>query len=156
MRVIYAYLSSDAYTEKRANEVRDVMASMTGADAVASYVNSHMSPFLASSDIKLLIAKNNLDERYFGEIRDAAFSLEIGETSEVITLNTGSENGFVIMYRVDKSGEHLAAKRTDVINVYLENEFGKILLEHKNGFAGGFRAESLLSQIDHATICAKQ
>ena len=157
VRVIYAYLSSDAYTENRANEVRDVMASKTGADAVANYVISHTTTLVAS-DVKfgLLIAKNNLDDRYFGEIRDAAFSLEIGKTSEVITLNTGSENGFVIMYRVDKSGEHLAAKRTDVINVYLENEFGKILLEHKNGFVGGFRAESLLSQIDHATICAKQ
>ena len=155
VRVIYAYLSSDAYTEKRANEVRDVMASMTGADAVASYVNSHTSPFLASSDIKLLIAKNNLDERYFGEIRDAAFSLGLYETSEVITLNTGSENGFVIMYRVDKSSEHFDKKHDDVINVYLENEFGKILAREKAAFIDGFVKSSAFSTIDHANIATK-
>lgn len=156
VRVIYAFLSSDAYTYERACEVRDTIASKTSDDAVASYVVGHTTA-LSSQDVKfgLLIGRNSLDERYFGEITDAAFELKMSETSSVFELKTGSENGYVIMYRTDKASDFFEERYDSVIDTYLENEFGKILNAEKHGFIKGARLENLLSELDYTNIAPK-
>ncbi len=153
VRVIYAFLSKDAYTRKRAEEVRDVIASKDGDDAVASYVIGHTTTLIAS-DVKfgLLIAKNNLDARYFSEITESAFSLSMRETSPVFELNTGSEDGYVILYRTDKSDSYFENKYQNIIEVYIENEFGKILIDAKTDFINGAVETRYLSEINHSQI----
>jgi hypothetical protein len=153
VHVMYAFLSSDAYTLERANEVRDTIAKKENANDVASYIIGHTTSLVAS-DVKfgLLIAKNNLDLRYFGEIVDAAFSLSVGETSPVHVLNTGSENGFVITYRIDKSDDFLKEKYQNAVDVYLQNEFGKILESAKDEFFNTREAKTNINEFDFSKM----
>jgi len=99
-----------------------------------------------------VIGKYNLEKSYYGDMTDAAFSLEIGEVSEPISIVSDLEDSYYVIYKSLKSDEHFEENYDNIKYVYLMNCVGKITHD-----AGVTLKESLvysdfLKNIDHASI----
>ena len=81
-----------------------------------------------SAEIKsgYVIGRYNLDRSYFGEMTDAAFSLEEGQVSNPIEIVTDVEDSYYVLYRTYKSEEHFESEYNSVLYVYLTNYVGEI------------------------------
>ena len=155
VRVIYAFLSSDAYNEERAKEIRNEIAEKTNDEAVQNYIIGHTT--LGASDVKngMLISEYNLDSRYYGEIVKGAFALSLFETSPVFKFNSYNENGYVIMYKTAKDEEFYRNNYNDIVYIYLNNEIGKILEQTKTALIESASATTYLTSIERDSILVK-
>ena len=133
VRVLRHYIQAGlqgSYTEAYANTVRGYIeyAAESGEEAVANTImaNGTLSAF---SEVKngYVMGKYNLDRAYFGEMTDVAFSLEIGEVSPVIRVSDITNDGYYILYRAEKSEEHLEECFAEICYVYLKNKVGQTL-----------------------------
>ena len=151
-RVIRAFFSSEAFTKKRVEEIRNTIASKSNETEVANYIIQYT--LTGGEDIKNgeLIGRYSLDGRYYGEITDAAFSLSIGETSEVITLMTQNEEGYTVIYRSFKSDEHFEKCYQSIAMVYTENEIGKLLYDAQTALIESAEYKDFLKTLDRASI----
>ncbi len=151
VRVLRAFLPKDYISATRAEEIRDTVATKNGEDEVGNYM---ISVTLEAADLKngLLIAKHNLNRSYYGEMTDAAFALSSFETSEVIEINTGTDSGYVILYRTVKSDEYFENCLEDIINAYVQNEIGKILDMAAEEFFKAVAATEYLEGLDRSSI----
>lgn len=152
VRVIRAYFSKDAFTEKRVGEIRDSIAAKESHNDVANYIIQYS--LTSGEDIKNgeIIGKYSLDDRYYGDITEAAFALGIGETSEVITLLTENEEGYAVIYRTDKNDEHFEKCYSSISMVYAENEIGKLLFNAQNALIESAEYKDVLKSLDRASI----
>ena len=86
-----------------------------------------------------VIGKYNLERSYYGDMTDAAFSLEEGEVSEPIEVVSDVENAYYVVYRTYKSEEHFEANFDSIKYVYLMNYVGELTyntsLELKNSIS---------------------
>lgn len=152
VRVIYAYLSSVAYKPERVEQIRDAIAAKSDEDAVISYIIQYTT--LGASDIKagMLIAKYNLDPRYYAEITDGAFELSLYETSEVYEFKNGSNDAYIILYRTDKDLDYFEKNYDKIVSVYLNNEIGKIIDETKLELIKSVSYTEYLNSLDRSEI----
>ena len=79
----------------------------------------------------MLIAKYNLDPRFYGEITNGAFELSLFETSEVYEFKNGSSDAYMILYRTTKNQEYYDNNYDKIVSVYINNEIGKVINETK-------------------------
>lgn len=151
VRVIRAFLPMEYYSESLAQQIRDTIASKSSDEEVGNYI---ISVTLSASDIKdgMLIATNNLDRSIYGELTDAAFKLKNFETSEVIPVITGDNDGYMILYRTLKTEDYFNNFYTEVVNVYLENEIGKIIDSHTSGIIPCICESDFLKTLDRSSI----
>jgi hypothetical protein len=131
-RVYNVYLPSDAFTEARAKEIRDTMASMSGDDSVAWYI-MNFSTATDVGDLAELVGRYSSDTFYFGEVTDAAFTLSEGECSEPILTRTDELDGYTIVYRCEKTDEFFEIYEEYVRAVYVQNEIGRIFEKTARG-----------------------
>ena len=73
----------------------------------------------------MVIGKYSLDPAYYADLTAAAFSLRVGDTSEVIEVITGASNGYYILYRAEKSEEHFEKCYEEIEASYILNLIGK-------------------------------
>ena len=152
VRVLRAFLPTEGFTKERAEEIRNSIATKDGESAVATYmINFTLS---GGADVKNgeLIGLYSLDDRYYGEITDAAFALKNGETSAPIYLNTENEVGYSIVYKAAKSDAHYESCYNDVKAVYIQNEIGRLLNNTETALIAGLSFTSSGKAIDHASI----
>lgn len=133
VRILRHYIQEGiqgAATEQYAEAVRGYIlnAALEGDEAVANEImgNSNLADITEADNI---IAWYNLDRAYFGEMTDAAFSLSLGEVSEVIRIRDGHADGYYILYRAEKSEEHFNDRYSSICYVYLRNRIGTALEE---------------------------
>ena len=127
VRVLRAFLPGEAFTEQRATEIRNNIASKTTEAQVANYMIQYT--LSGGRDVKdgELIGLYSLDSRYYGELTEKAFGLNVGETSELITLNSETEVGYTVIYKVEKNAEHFESCYDKIKEVYIQNEIGRML-----------------------------
>lgn len=155
VRVLRAFLPSEAFTKERANEIRGAIAAKEGESAVANYMIGYT--LSGGQDIKNgeIIGIRSLDARYYNELTDAAFSLEIGETSELISLNTEIEVGYVIIYRAQKSDAHYESCYDDIAAVYVQNEIGNLIHNTEQSLIASAAFTKAGKEINHSIISMK-
>ena len=154
VRVLRAFLPDKYYTAARAEEIRLTLIEKAkiSEDAVAAYIIQHTTT--GATDIKNgdVIAEHSLDREYYSELIDAAFSTEMHGVSEVIKIVTGSEDGYLIIYRAEKNSLHFDNCYDDIATVYAHNEIGKIIDTTCTQMAEIINATDALVKIDRATI----
>ena len=142
------FMTFTAQGSVKAQALRDTIASLPTADAVSTYMLGHTMANEADAKHGLIIGKYSLDSSIYAHITDAAFALEVGETSAPIEGIYGDERGHFILYRAEKNADNLAENRERVASYYVENEIGKKLATVKEALAesAGFTAfyESLV------------
>ena len=151
-RVIRAFLSKDAFTEDRAQEIRDTIASKTSERDVVNYVINFSISGATDISNGELIGRYSLDSLYYSEITDSVFSLSEGETGEVIRLITDVSDGYTIIYRAEVSEEHFERCYDDAVSVYLLNEVGKILSDASEKMKDSVSYSDALIVLDRSTV----
>lgn len=136
-----------SFDYNRAVEIRNTLASKPSAEAAGIYV----AGFTGNPSSEVL-GKHSYDRFYWSKYTDAAFSLEIGNTSQVITLKTDDFEGFAIIYRVAASEEYFDENYEQIANEYLRNEYGKILVTVSDGMVKNLKYTSTLNNLDRSRI----
>ena len=106
----------------------------------------------ANVDNGEVFGRLSLDRVYYGELLDAAFALEYYDVSKVITINTDMESGYSILYKLSKSSQHLNDCYDDIVEVYKQNEIGKMLETCADKMKSAAVASNFLNGLDRASI----
>lgn len=154
VRILRAFLPEKYFSETRANEIRQTLAEKAklGEDAVAVYIIQNTTT--GATDIKNgdIVAKHSLDREFYAELIDTAFSTEMHCVSDVINIVTGSENGYLILYRAEKNSLHFEECYDDVAAVYVQNEIGKIIDTAAVSMLDAITSTTALEGIDRSEI----
>ena len=100
----------------------------------------------------MVIGKYGLDPAYYAELTEAAFSLSIGDTSDVIEIITGSNNGYYIIYRVDKSDAHFDKCYDEIEASYILNLIGKDVFNAAESLKGNVARTDAFNDLNRAEI----
>ena len=130
VKVLEAFLSTTTPTDKlintieRAKKLRDGIAQQSDEYDVGTYMIANT---LSAEGLRdgMVIGKYSLDPAYYADLTAAAFSLRVGDTSEVIEVITGASNGYYILYRAEKSEEHFDKCYEEIEASYILNLIGK-------------------------------
>ena len=128
--MLEAFLSTTTPTDKlintieRAKKLRDGIAQQSDEYDVGTYMIANT---LSAEGLRdgMVIGKYSLDPAYYADLTAAAFSLRVGDTSEVIEVITGASNGYYILYRAEKSDEHFEKCYEEIEASYILNLIGK-------------------------------
>lgn len=155
VRVLSLFLSTTtaSFTRERAEEIRARLEALAPNDGnVFAYMIQHST--LSESDLRsgTLIGRYSLDETYYGELTREALDLAVGEVSPVIEVVTGYNDGYFILYRIEKSEEHFEESYDDVRSAYVEAEIGKMLSDRAEALRAGLSTTEAFSALVHADI----
>lgn len=154
VRVIRAFLPKEYFSAERAENIRAEIAEKAkkGETDVANYIIGQTTT--GSTDIKNgeIIAEHNLDKQYYSELIKCAFELDAFEVSEVIQINTGYEDAYIILYKTVKSNTHYTECYDNIANAYVQNEIGKIIDTAAISIEENLKATDALSSLDRSAI----
>ena len=153
VRVYQLYLSKNktSFTLESATTLRDKIASQPNEDmVVATMIGS--STYGDNIKDGAVIGKYNLDEFYYKDLTDAAFSLAYYETSPVVEIASAVDEGFFILYRTAKTNEHFEACYDSIAEVYVEDVLGKMINDRADALLANLSKTDDYDSIVHAEI----
>ena len=157
VRVLEAFFSTTTETDKvintpeRINRLRDGVSQQSNEWDVGTYMISNT---LSGEGLRdgVVIGKYSLDPAYYAALTDAAFSLSVGETSEVVEIITGMSNGYYILYRAEKNDEHFEKCYEDVEASYILNLIGGDVSGAANSLKASMTTSSAFTSLVRADI----
>jgi hypothetical protein len=102
-----------------------------------------------------VIGKYNLDSAFYSDVTESAFSLAVGQAGDVLEVNTGNDSYYYILYRVEKSDDHLSKKADSVREVYIANAIGELIAKDKETLLSSVQITNNYNQIVHSDISMK-
>ena len=157
VRVLEAFLSTTTATDKlintpeRAERLRDGVAQQSDEWDAGTYMIANT---LSGEGLRdgMVIGRYSLDPAYYSDLTEAAFSLGIGETSEVIEIVTGLSNGYYILYRAGKTEEHFEKCYEEIEASYILNLIGSDVSAAAEALKGSITKTGVLENLDRASI----
>ena len=157
VRVLQMYLPTNTEvdrsinTPERVEKLRNDIADLYGEYSVGTYMISNS---LATEELRdgFFIGKWSLDPMYYEELTASAFALEKGETSAVIEVNTGSSNGYFILYCCAKSDDNFNSCYDAIEDTYVQNRMGKSIDDIKVELVKSATPTSVLVNLDRSTV----
>ena len=150
-RVISVYLQANAFTKERAEHIRAEIATKSSASEVSSYAIQYTTSSYEDVMDGVVVGRYGSNDAY-DTYTAAAFSLNSGDVSELIEINTGYDHGYYILYGIDKSETHFDKQYDLIKDSYVSNESGKKL----NAPVGALKESAVLApayyEIVHAAI----
>ena len=145
----------------RANKLRDKLTDAANSkdtleEKETAVFNAIISSGLYSNTAEIkngyVIGKYNLERSYYGDMTDAALSLEIGEVSDPIDVVSNIENSYYIVYRTYKSEEHFEADYENIKYIFLMNYVGKISHGVAEELKSSISYTDVLNSLNHSEI----
>lgn len=153
VRVYQLYLSKNktSFTLESASALRDRIAEKDSESAV---VATMIGSSTYGDNIKdgTVIGKHNLDEFYYADLTNAAFSLGYFETSAVIEIESAVDEGFFILYRTTKTNEHFEKCYDSIAEIYVEDVIGKMINDRSDALLANLSKTESYLKLDHANI----
>ena len=131
-RYLTLYLPAENFSYERACEISDTLASQSDEDAVFAKMVNYSSLNLETLRSGQLITKYNLDPLTYTALTEAALSLSRGEVSAPVALYNSQNNGYIILYKADKSADHLNENYDQIVEEYVNHKSGEALTEIYN------------------------
>lgn len=157
VRVLRTYISEEMDTdpEARAERAREAIldAAERGESAVRDeMINQGSTTTVPELENGFVIGKHNLSSFYYSDLTDAAMSLDVGEVSEVVSIHDGELLKYYIVYRAEKSEEHLEDNYAQIAYIYVRNTIGSRYNEVKEAMKGGVQYTDYLKSLDRSGI----
>ena len=149
VRVIQVYLQEG--TRHDPEEVRNNIAVMSTVTDVSNYAIGFTTSSFEDVFDGVTIGRHALNSSYYSELTEAAFALQSGETSKVISVS-GGNGGYYILYGLDKSDSHFEKRYESIRISYFNNEIGRLLDEASDSLVNGSSKSQSYSEIVHAEI----
>ena len=143
-RVLVATFDSRKIKESRAKEIRDAIASKKTTQEVQNYIMGFTTTVESDGMDGVIIGRYSLDASYYGEYIEAAFELDLFETSSVIKISTIDSEEYHILYCVEKSNEYYETHKDEIAFVYVNHRIGEIL--------AGVKGELIEKRTDYDTL----
>ncbi len=152
VKLIYFCKNVEYTTEQKIVELRNKMANATRSQMINMIIGASSAGGPSEVERGMVIGKYSLDNYYFGELTEIAFSMSYGDLSNVITLFDGNDDYYYVIYCDQKSSTHFETNYADVAYSYVSNEIGKIKESAKNGLENGCSYTYAYSSIVHSEI----
>lgn len=157
VRVLEAFLSTSdevsatVNTPEKAEKIRSLLLAATTEKEAGTVIISNT---LATESVRngLIIARHNLDPMYYEKLTETAFSLGRLMPSEVMTVNTGYDKGYMIIIPVDKTEENFKNCYDDITYEYLQNTIGSYIYEAKQTLTESAVVSDFLNSLDRASV----
>ncbi len=157
VRVLEAFLSTGTEidrlinTPERAKRLRDGISQQSNEYDVGTYMISNT---LSAEGLRdgTIIGKYSLDPAYYEDLTAAAFSLSVGDTSEVIEVITGASNGYYILYRTEKSDENFEKCYEQIEASYVLNLIGKDVFNTADALKASISRTDAFTSLVHYEI----
>ncbi len=99
-----------------------------------------------------VIGKNALDSFFYSDYIDTAFSLEIGQMSDIIVIENSDADGYYILYRLEKDEEHLERCYEAIESSYVDDVIGMKLGQACEAFDASAKFTEEYESIIHSDI----
>lgn len=146
-KIMIAFFDSAYFTKTLAQEKRDKIASKNTDKEVSDYIGS-----LNGNPTVEVIGTRTYDKFYYSEFTEAAFSLSVGQTSELIMLNTDSFDGYVVIYRLNAAEDDFNKDYESIKTAFLYDRFGKIVDATAKNITSSFSPTDTLKQLDRSKV----
>lgn len=151
VRVIQIYLQAVAFSESRAEAIRNEIAIQSSATDVANYAIQYTTSSYVDIFDGTVIGRNTVNEEYV-EYVEAAFALESGDTSALIRFSDGDDDGYYILYGLEKDEQYFKNHYDDVKEAYLYHMVAAPYAETRAALAESVSLSMGYYQINHSTI----
>ena len=151
-RYLSLYLPANSFTETRAKEIRDTIASLNSEDAVVSKMIRYSSLAVEEMLAGTIITPYNLDAMLYGDLTKTATSLSVGETSEPITVYNNQNQGYFILWAAEKSDAHFTDNYEKIARECINDTIGRDLDAITRELAESIRYTDAYETLDRATI----
>ncbi len=128
-RYLSLYLPAENFTEERAKEIAATLALQTSEDAVFSKMVNYSSLNLETLRAGQIITPYNLDALTYTHLTNVALALEESEVSSPVALYNSQNNGYMILYKAEKSDAHFNEHYDSILEEYINDTAGKMLAE---------------------------
>ncbi len=152
VRVLLATLDTRVFSEETAQQIRDKIAACDTEAEVAECIIKNTATVATDATEGMLLGKYSSNPKIFGELTEAAFALDIGKTSELITVTSDTAEIYYILYKVEKSDDFFKNARADIYTVYEDNLIGKLIADTKSSLAQSVTEEPLADELDRSEI----
>lgn len=160
-RVLRAFIGEGVRTKDEVMALREQLASAESPTAVALLIIQNTATtatdLLDENDevSGIVIGKNELDEIYYSNYINQIFETEVGETSEVVEINSvndGTSDGYYIIYGLEKNDAHFEAHYETIAQSYIGNEIGRVLKNNAKTLSENAKFTERYNTIEHYRI----
>lgn len=159
VRVIKAFYPTATDSDKKINTLETMISIKSGIeqraeneDAACTYIIGTHHTFGDALRDGYVIGRYNLDESFYSELIDTAFSLDMHEVSDPIQIYAGGSSGYHILYRVATSESNFNSCYEAIESAYVDNHIGKQLHDVRIALISSARATTALIDRDRASI----
>ena len=128
-RYLTLYLAKQNFTYERAVEIAQTLRMQSDEDAVFSKMVNYSAMNLETLRAGQIITPYNLDALTYATLTEVASTLNEGEISEPVALYNSQNDGYIILYKADKSADHLNENYDSIVEEYVNDQSGKMLSE---------------------------
>lgn len=160
VRVLRAYVPEAVKSKEWVEDFRDDIEALSSDEDRALFIINKTaaaySELLLDGELTgIVIGRYSLDKTYYADYSEGAFSLEVGEVSQVITVDgtgdTGTD-GYYVLVALEKSSNHFESNLNAVKEAYISNEIGKTLDGIARSLIDSTVYESAYTNIVHKDI----
>ena len=160
VRVLRTFISDDMDTNPEARAIRvrgEIVKAAAGGEYAVRYEMINQGSTTAAPELEAgyIIGEYNLSKFYYAEMVEAAFDLEVGDVSEIISIHDGDRQLYYILYRAEKSSEHFEENYSSIAYIYLRNEIGKMYADCAAKMIESAEYTDFLTGLDHSRISMK-
>lgn len=157
VRVLRTFVSEemDINHKQRAERVREAIAAVAdrGESAVRdAMIGNGSTTSVPELEEGFVMGKYNLVSSVYGELTDEAFRIAEGEVGNVVTVHDGSQLLHYILYRAEKSEEHLTKNYASIAYIYLKNTVGLYYKNCADAMRASVSTSELLRGLDRSLI----
>ena len=146
VRVLCAFIQK-GFGKAYADKVRSEILKIYGDEEVGHYIVDHTTASPEEGIGGMLVGRHSLDAVYYSELTETAFSLSLGEVSDVLKIDN-----YHILYRAEKSQEHFENYYYSVLDSYLNNEIGKMINDLAVEMTESISYTDVYRSLNHASI----
>ena len=128
-RYLTLYLDAALFSAERAEQIAATLATLEGEDAVFAKMVNYSTLNLQELRAGQIITPNNLDSLTYAPLTEAAAHLSVGEVSAPIHLANNTNNGYMILYKAEKSDAHFDANVDQILEELMNDRAGARLSE---------------------------
>ena len=143
------------YSRERAEALRnDMLATPDITDALKKAISMTTA---TPSDVLdgVLIGTHTLDEAYYSEVTKAAFDLELGSFSDIVTAATENGTEYWILYKHEKKMDCFDNNYNAMADVFVSQKIGEIIEGAKASLRASLSESDAYRNLKHSSISMK-